>query len=38
MNSYQEEIMREMSTITKENLPNLIADLHTNDKRCKPLK
>lgn len=38
MNSYQEEIMREMSTITKENLPNLIADLHTNDKKVQTIE
>lgn len=38
MNSYQEEIMREMSTIAKKNLPNLIADLHTNDKKVQTIE
>ncbi|MGE7111937.1 TetR/AcrR family transcriptional regulator [Lysinibacillus sp. NPDC047702] len=38
MNRYQEEIMLGMSNIAKQNIYNLIADLHTNGTTLKPFE
>ncbi|MFJ7919871.1 TetR/AcrR family transcriptional regulator [Lysinibacillus fusiformis] len=37
MNSYQREIMVEMSSIAQENLPNLIADFNTNNAKFQSM-